>query len=131
MAAALASPPPRGVALMFGWRRLLVVLVLATLVGSVIATAFPHTPARTIVLRFAMVGVAGLMAFGLFEQWPARLPSFIARWVLQVVAVAFVVPWTVLAIYLAGTGADQPPFWSDALRLNGFMLITMTGLLVD
>lgn len=70
------------------------------------------------------------MAFGIFEQWPARLPSFIARWVPQVLAVAFVVPWTVLAIYLANTGADQPPFWRNELRMNGFLLTTMTGLLV-
>ena len=116
--------------LMFGWRRLLVVVVLATLFGGVISTAFPTTPGRIIVLRCMLVGIAGLMAFGLFEQWPKRLPSFIARWALQVLAVAFVVPWTVLGIYLATTMPDQPPFWRDALRFNGFLMTTMTGLLV-
>ena len=128
--AALASPPPRGLVLMFGWRRLLVVIVVATLFGSVISTAFPTTPGRIIVLRCLLVGLAALMAFGLFERWPRRLPSFIARWVLQVLAVAFVVPWTVLAIYLATTMPDQPPFWRDPLRFNGFLLTTMTGLLI-
>jgi signal transduction histidine kinase len=130
MVAALVSPPPRGLLLIFGWRRLLVVVVLATLVGAVIGTAFPTTPTRIIVFRLMLVGVAGLMAFGLFERWPAKLPSFIARWALQVLAVAFVVPWTVLAIYLATTMPDQPPFWRDAMRLNGFLLTTMTALLV-
>jgi hypothetical protein len=130
VAAPLPATPAHGLALIFGWRRLLVVAVLATLVGSVIGTAFPTTPNRIVVLRCVLVGLAGLMAFGLFEQWPRRLPSFIARWALQVLAVAIVVPWTVLAIYLATTMPDQPPFWRDAMRFNGFLLTTMTGLLV-
>ena len=130
MSAATLPQKPTGLALTLGWRRLLVVLVLGTLVGSVIGTGFPTTPTRIIVFRAIVVGLAALLAFGLFERWPARLPSFVARWVLQVLAVAFVVPWTVLAIYLANTGADQLPFWREPLRLNGFMLTTMTGLLV-
>ena len=127
---ALASPPPRGLALIFHWRRLLVVVAVATLFGSVISTAFPTTRAAIIVLRCLLVGLVALMAFGILERWPARLPSFVARWALQVLAVAFVVPWTVLAIYLATTMPDQPPFWRDAMRFNGFLLTTMTGLLV-
>ena len=130
MVAALPSPPPSGPARMFGLRRLLVVLVIATLAGSVIGTAFPTTPTRIIVLRCVLVGLAALTAFGLFERWPATLPNFIARWALQVLAVAFVVPWTVLAIYSATTMPDQPPFWRDTMRFNGFLLTTMTGLLL-
>ncbi len=130
MTADSPPPKPRGLALILGWRRLLVTVVVATLFASIISSGFLTTSSRVIVIRGILVGLAALVAFGIFEQWPARLPSFIARWVLQVLAVAFVVPWTVLAIYLAGTGAGEPPFWRDELRMNGFMLTTMTGLLV-
>ena len=130
MASAITSPAPRGLALMLGWRRLLLVLCVSTLVGLILSPAFSKTSLGVMIGREMVVGLATLLAFGLFEQWPARLPSWIARWVLQVLAVAFVVPWTVLAIYLVTTGADQPPFWRNELRLNGFMMMTMSGLLV-
>ena len=55
---------------------------------------------------------------------------WIARWALQIIAVAFVVPWAVLAIYVATTMADMPPFWKDPQRLSGFMLMTVMGLFV-
>jgi len=74
-------------------------------------------------------GLGGLVAFGIFEQWPRRLPRWMARWVLQVIAVACVMPLTVLAIYITTTTGDMPPFWKNPLRLNGFMMLTMGGLL--
>jgi LytS/YehU family sensor histidine kinase len=64
------------------------------------------------------------------EQWPARLPRWVARWALQVLAVAFVVPWGVAAIYFGTTTPDMAPFWNDSMRRNGFMMLTMGGLLV-
>jgi histidine kinase/histidine kinase/DNA gyrase B/HSP90-like ATPase len=121
---------PRGLGLMLGWRRMLFVLVMSALPGLVISLAFPTTPARVIVFRAALVGLGALLAFGIFEQWPARVPSFLARWALQVLAVAASVPVTVLAIYLWTTAPDQPPFWRNEMRLNGFMMMTMTGLLI-
>ncbi len=130
MASAIASPAPRGLALMLGWRRVLLALGVSALVGLLISPAFTKVPAWAVAARELPIGLAALLAFGIFEQWPARLPRWLARWVLQVLGVAFVVPWAVLAYYLATTGADQPPFWRNELRLNGFMLMTMTGLLV-
>ena len=115
---------------MLGWRRVLLALGMSALVGLIISPAFVKTPAVVMMGREMPVGLAVLLAFGLFEQWPARLPTWLARWALQVLAVAFVVPWTVLAIYLAITGADQPPFWRNEMRLSGFMLMTVSGLLV-
>jgi signal transduction histidine kinase len=80
--------------------------------------------------RAMLFGVVALMAFGIFEQWPARLPGWIARWALQVGAVVLVMPWAVFAFYVATTGPDQPFFWHDSFRRNGFMVMTMMGLLV-
>src|ERR1700674_2715192 len=44
MVASASFPAPRGLALMFGWRRLLLVLVVATLLGLLLSPAFPTTP---------------------------------------------------------------------------------------
>ena len=48
---------------------------------------------------------------------------------LQVLGVAMAVPLCVLAIYLATTRVDQPPFYQDESRMGGFALLTGTGLL--
>jgi len=77
-----------------------------------------------------LIGIVALMAFGIFEQWPARLPAWIARWALQLCAVAFVIPWAVFAFYVATTGPVEPFFWHDPFRRNGFMTMTTMGLLV-
>jgi hypothetical protein len=79
--------------------------------------------------RAMLIGIVGLMAFGIFEQWPRQLPGWIARWALQVCAVAFVMPFSVFALYVAMTTGDMH-FWKDPQRLNGFAVMTMMGLLV-
>ncbi len=48
---------------------------------------------------------------------------------LQVLGVAIAAPLVVLAIYLASTGADQPPFYLDKERMDGFSALAGTALL--
>ena len=129
MSTVIAPPKPRGLALIFGWRRLLVALIASALVGLLISPAFTTMSAFEVMGRELVVGLPTLIAFGLFEQWPARLPSWFARWALQVLGVAFVVPLSVLALYVGITPADQPPFWQVPARLGGFMIMTISGLL--
>jgi signal transduction histidine kinase len=112
---------------MLGWRRVLVVFAASALVGLLLSPSFTTTPTARVIGREMVVGLAALLAFGLFEQWPARLPSWIARWALQVLAVAIAVVLAVLALYLVVN--PDPPFWQDERRLNGFMSMTMSGLL--
>jgi signal transduction histidine kinase len=114
---------------MLAWRRVLLALGVSAFVGLILSPAFTIR-AAVVMARELPVGLAALLAFGLFEQWPRRLPGWLARWALQVLAVAFVIPVTVLAIYLATTPGDQPPFWTSSARVSGFMLMTMSGLLV-
>jgi hypothetical protein len=121
---------PTGLALMFGWRRVVLALWISGLAGLLISVTFPRTAAWVIAYREMLVGLACLVAFGVFEQWPARLPSWVARWALQVGAVAFVVPWTVLAIYLWNTAPGEPPFYKVEARMNGFFGMTMIALLI-
>ena len=127
MSSALASQKPRDLPRMLGWRRVLVALVASALVGLILSPMFSALSTARVIGREMFVGLAALLAFGLFEQWPARLPSWIARWALQVLAVAIAVVLAVLTLYMVVN--PDPPFWQDEMRLNGFMMMTMTGLL--
>ena len=127
MPTALTAPNPRGLALMFGWRRVLVALIASALVGLMLSPAFTTMSTPRVIGREMFVGLAALLAFGILEQWPARLPSWIARWALQVLAVAIAVVLAVLVLYLVVN--PDPPFWQDERRRNGFMMMTMSGLL--
>ena len=116
---------------MLGWRRIALALGVSALAGLILSPAFVATTSVLQVIgREMVVGMAVLVAFGIFEQWPARLPRWIARWALQVLAVAAVVPPTVLAVYLVLSAGDPEPFWRNPLRVSGFALLTLTGLLV-
>jgi hypothetical protein len=124
---ALTSPKPRGLPRILGLRRVLVALIASTVVGLILSPMFLTMSTARVIGREMFVGLAALLAFGLFEQWPARLPSWIARWALQVLAVAIAVILAVLMLYVVIN--PDPPFWKDQARLNGFMSMTMSGLL--
>jgi signal transduction histidine kinase len=89
-----------------------------------------QSPIAGLLGRTMLIGLVLMLAFGLIEQWPARLPRWLARWVLQVLGVAVAVPFVVMAIYVATTSAGQPPFHQDESRMGGFSLLTGTGLLL-
>jgi len=109
---------------------LLVAACACVLVGLVISVEFPTTSSADVIAREIPVGFATLVAFGIFERWPRRLPGWLARWVLQVAGVAFVIPFTVLAVYATITQGDATPWWQNAPRISGYFTITMTALLV-
>lgn len=116
---------------MLGWRRLALALGASALMGVILSPSFiATTSVLQVIGREMVVGMAVLVAFGLFEQWPSRLPRWLARWALQILAVALVVPPAVFAVYLAVSSGDPEPFWRNANRLNGFFMLTLSGLLV-
>lgn len=117
-------------AALFGWPRLRVVLlasvVLTLLWLPIFQSSWLLPPTRVL-----FVGLVQLLAFGVLERWPRRLPPWVARWVLQVAAVAFVTPFAVALIYSLTTWS-QPDVWSaDPKKLFGFGLLTAAGLLVS
>ena len=122
---------PRGLALMFRWQRVSLALGMSSAVGLILSPTFvAGTSAWQVMSREMVLGLATLIAFGIFEQWPRRMPGWIARWAVQVLAVAFVVPPTAVAIYLAITSGDSQPFWQNQQRLSGLAMMIVTGLLV-
>ena len=126
MTANIPSMPP-----LYGWRRIALALSVATVVGLLMSPTYVASVATwQVVGRYMVVGLATLTVFGVFERWPQRLPSWIARWAVQVIAVVIAIPPTVLLIYLVLSAGDAEPFWKNSNRLTGFGTMIGTGLLV-
>lgn len=114
---------------LFGWRRVVTVALICTLLYYLLNLAHEAHTFR-LPMRVYCTGLAVLLAFGLFEQWPRRLPKWLTRWALQVAAVGVTVPITVFLFYHLGTAAGAPPFWDDPKRMNGFVQMVLSGTLV-
>jgi LytS/YehU family sensor histidine kinase len=72
--------------------------------------------------------MACLLAFGLFEQWPKRLPRWLPRAALQLIGVAAAVAPAALLAYVLTTGG-HPNWANEPKRVTGFATLTVTGLL--
>ena len=114
---------------LMGWRRVRIVAILCTLAFALLNVSYDTFTYR-LPLRVYGTGLVVLLAYGLFEQWPRRLPNWVARWALQVVAVGVVVPVTVFLFYTLGTAPGAPQFWDEPKRMQGFMSMTFLGMLV-
>lgn len=122
-----ASARPRGAVALLGWRRVRVALIASTLLGLLLSVS-SLIPTPVVLARALLVGFSALLAFGLFERWPARMPRWLARWVLQLAAIVAVVPIAALFAYWLTTGG-HPNFAQEKLRLAGYAMLTFTGIL--
>ena len=119
MSAVVLPSRPRGLALMFGWRRVAFTLAFATAIGLLMGAGW-KSGLLSILERTIALGLIAMLVFGLFEQWPKRLPRWLGRWALQVVAVAIAMPISTVIIYLLSTEEGAPPFWEVQDRMEGF-----------
>src|SRR5262245_6619292 len=120
---------PRGLALMLSWPRLGFTLLLSVVFGLLISFGWT-SGLPSLLIRTALLGLVALLVFGLFEQWPKRLPRWVARWVLQVVAVAFVIPPSMAIIYWLSTEPGAPAFYHVKDRMEGYSTLARVGILV-
>ncbi|KRE89723.1 histidine kinase [Frateuria sp. Soil773] len=129
MASSTLTANPQGLALLLGWRRVAFALGASVALGLPFAFSWPSGPLPLLGLT-AILGLAAMLAFGLFEQWPRRLPSWLARWTLQVAAVAAAMPLGMFVLYLCIADAGDAPFWQGLERLNGCVVLSILGLLL-
>ncbi|NOT32958.1 MAG: histidine kinase [Candidatus Eisenbacteria bacterium] len=129
MSTTATQAKPQGLALLLDWRRIRFTLILSIAFGLLFSFGWT-SGLPSLLIRTVLLGLLAMLAFGLFEQWPKRLPRWLARWVLQVVAVAATMPSATLWIYILSTAPGAPPFWKDSDRLSGFGLLTVLGLLL-
>jgi signal transduction histidine kinase len=127
MVLAAPSTKPRGLGLMLNWRRVRFTLGASALFGLLLSLP-SVTPTVVVVGRALLVGLLAMLAFGLFEQWPQRLPRRLARWVLQLLGVVVAMPIGAFIAYWLTTGGD-PQFGQNQLRVFGYLQLTFTGVL--
>ena len=113
---------------MYAWKRVKVVL-FACLILSILMKMTSSAWWITIFVRLLMIGMMQLTVFGLVERWPKRLPGWMARWVLQIAAVAIVVPFAAAIAYTLTTLGDPVPWYENQPRLAGFGKMIGAGLL--
>jgi Histidine kinase/Histidine kinase-, DNA gyrase B-, and HSP90-like ATPase len=118
---------PAGLALMLGWRRVLFVVCFSGLIGLMLSHGWTNGPA-SVLIRAVLLGLIAMLVFGLFEQWPRRLPRWLARWVLQVVGVALTMPIATATLYALSTPEGAPHFWLVKDRMTGFATLTALGV---
>jgi signal transduction histidine kinase len=122
-----APAPPPTLRRLLSWRRVRVALVASVILGLMASASSQVTPAYVWIARAFTIALGALLAFGLFERWPARLPRRLARWVLQLLAIAVAVPIGTLLAYWWTTGDIL--FWHDRMRVTGFSILCFMGIL--
>ncbi|HEY5806986.1 MAG TPA: histidine kinase [Povalibacter sp.] len=124
----IAHTRPRGVALVFDWRRLLLALGLSVLFG--VANSIPSaTPSTDVAIGHALVvGLIAVLAFGLFEQRPVQLPSWLPRWALQLGGVVIAIPAGVLLAHFISMAIDMHAAHEQP-QMMGLIVLLVEGLL--
>jgi hypothetical protein len=103
-----------GIALIFG------------ALNSLPATA----PAAHVTIGHAVVvGIVVVLAFALLERHPARPPSWLPRWVLQIVGVVVAVPAGVLLAHSISMAIDTD-FAHAPPQMTGLVVLIVEGLLL-
>lgn len=126
------APPPiaparHGLALLFDRRRVLFTLGSSLSLGLLLSGAY-QIPTRIVLLRAAIVGLGALLAFSALEQWPQRLPRWLARWALQILGTIAAIPFATLLAYWITTGG-QPNLTTDRDVASGYVLMSVAGWL--
>ena len=114
-------------------RRAAVALIISIAVAFLMITPWKNhaaAPLSSLFLHTMILGLSATTAFALFEVWPKRLPRWLQRWALQVVAVGVFMPITTLLIDVLFTPRGAPPFWAERARINQLLMLTYAGLLV-
>ena len=110
--------------------RLRVTLIASSCVFALFTLTWQEPLYRLVPLVF-VPALCALLIFTLLERWPRRMPRPLARWALQVIAVAAVMPVVEFAFFVAATAPGAPPFWRVESRAGSFGALTFLGMLVS
>lgn len=128
MATTAVSVTPRGTARLFRPRRLLFVLALSVLFGTLNSLPGAAPPIHVTLGHAVVVGFTALLAFGILEQYPRRPPAWSRRWLLQLVGVVLAVPLGVLAAHSVSMVIDIDAAHAPQ-QMTGLMVLLVEGLL--
>jgi hypothetical protein len=129
MSAPIMPLQSQNVARILSWPRLKAPYI-TSLVLSLIWLPAWESSYLVLITRLLMISTLLVLVFGLLERWPARLPNWLSRWVLQVAGVAMVVPFVAALVYGLTTFGDAQHWWLDEGRLSGYGAMCMLSLLI-
>ena len=110
---------------MLGWGRVRFTLSFSIVLGMMLGL---HGKSGPLFIRTVLLGLFAMLVFGLFEQWPKRLPAWLARWVLQVLGVALAIPLGMLVIHVLSTANGARMEGSETLLGLGVLLAPWVAL---
>ncbi len=129
----MVAVPPQSAAKrlspIFTWPRVRPPLIAAGIVSLMILPGW-EVSYFVLYARLLLIALTGVFVFGLLERWPRRLPKWLARWPLQVIAVAAVMPFIVAIAYALTTFDDPQPWYKNPSRLEGYGFMTSMGILI-
>ncbi len=120
-----ALPQPSGFRRILSWPRLRFTLGVSALFGVMLGL---HVGSFAMVVRALLVGVAILVAFGVFERWPRRPPRWLGRAALQLIGIVIAIPIAASFAYLLTTG-PQPQSVGQKGGDRGRSALIFTSLL--
>jgi hypothetical protein len=103
-------------------RRVAVALTISIGVGLLLSIPW-KSPLSSLFLGTIALGLAATTVFAVFEVWPRRLPRWIERWVLQVVAVGLAMPIAGLVMHRSATPLG-------AISNHDWLLLAFAAVLV-
>lgn len=128
MAVTAVSVKPRGVALLLGRRRVLLVLGVSVLFGTLNSLPDTAPPGHVTIGHAVVAGIVTMLAFGTLEQRPARPPPWLPRWILQLVGVVVAVPVGVLLAHSISMALDID-LAHERAQMRGLIVLLIEGLL--
>jgi signal transduction histidine kinase len=120
---------PLSVRAIFAWPRIRTALLVATIVFVPMSFGW-KTSKFGLYVRLVELSLFAVFVFGLLERWPRRLPSWLARWALQVVAIGVAMPFATAVIYWLSTETGAPAFFHDKDRMIGYSALSAMGVFI-
>jgi LytS/YehU family sensor histidine kinase len=113
-----------------GWKSLRFALALSAVCGLVLGLLARSAGFWPMLFRTVALGLVLTLVFVMLEKSPRRLPRWLARWALQVVAVGLAVPPATALIFWLTNPPGAPAFYHVAALMRAYSILTTFGLFV-
>ena len=77
----------------------LIVVISASLFFALLMASGWKSGFYSLVIRLISTSLMAMIVFGILENIPKNLPNWFARWVLQIMGVAFIIPLFLFSFY--------------------------------
>ena len=113
---------------LISWPRIRLWLVV-TLLWAFLRTLSSNTEFSVWLMRCGLITALGVLAYGVLDFWPRRLPIWAPRWVVQLAAVVVIMPPGVYLSYALTQGTANVFALGETYR-DGWFFTTFMGALL-